>query len=74
MLGYLSDDNNDEDGGMDEEQRVGGNSGIIGSTMDLVQAINDLIESEEFIEFRGTLTGTGTGITIISIFGYVLLG
>lgn len=56
MLGYLSDPDDPEADFPQEEKRGGG---VISSTMDLVQAINDLIESEEFIEFRGVLPNTG---------------
>ena len=47
LLGYLSDP--DEAG----EQPFAPAAGAVTSAMDLVQAINDLLESEEFIEFRG---------------------
>jgi len=51
LLGYLSDP--DEDG---ENGTYNSRGNVINSNMDLVQAINDLLESEDFIEFRGELT------------------
>jgi hypothetical protein len=57
LLGYLSDPDEAESQ-MTQELRGGG---ALTNTMDLVQALNDLLESEEFIEFRGDLpTPTGT--------------
>eukprot|EP01032_Pedospumella_encystans_P010661 gene10661-12445_t len=49
LLGYLSDPDNDGENGNFNR----GNP--INSSMDLVQAINDLLESEDFIEFRGDM-------------------
>ena len=49
LLGYLSDQ---EDDG---ESSAFSRGHPINSSMDLVQAINDLLESEDFIEFRGDM-------------------
>jgi hypothetical protein len=51
LLGYLSDPDEAE-AQMAQGLRGGG---ALTTTMDLVQALNDLLESEEFIEFRGDL-------------------
>ena len=63
LLGYLSDP--DEAGGESNAQLQ---SGAVTSTMDLVQALNDLLESDEFIEYRGDLpVPTGRLLTMSGI-------
>lgn len=62
LLGYLSDP--DEAG----ESNAQLQSGAVTSTMDLVQALNDLLESDEFIEYRGDLpVPTGRVLTTCGI-------
>jgi hypothetical protein len=62
LLGYLSDP--DEAG----ESSTQLQNGAVTSTMDLVQALNDLLESDEFIEYRGDLpVPTGRLQTLSSI-------